>query len=49
MHCGRIAHSENLPAGAEVLAPSAIPAADKMWTDKGGMQDMSKPRWGCNV
>ena len=27
MHCGRIAHSLNLPAGARVLAPSAVAAA----------------------
>ena len=27
MHCGRIAHPYNLPAGARMLAPSAIAAA----------------------
>ena len=26
MHCGRIAHPENLPSGAEMLAPSSIAA-----------------------
>ncbi len=33
MHCGRIAHPLNLPAGARVLAPSAVAAAGEMWTD----------------
>ena len=27
MHCGRIAHPLNLPAGARVLGPSAVAAA----------------------
>ena len=27
MHVGRIAHADNLPEGAEVVAPSAIAAA----------------------
>ena len=27
MHCGRIAHPLNLPAGARMLAPSAVAAA----------------------
>ena len=44
MHCGRIAHPDNLPAGGQLLAPSAIPAKGQMWTDKSGMQDMTKPR-----
>ena len=44
MHCGRIAHPENLPAGGEMLAPSAVPAKGQMWTDKGGMQDNGVPR-----
>ncbi len=38
MHCGRIAHVLNLPAGARVLAPSAVQAAGEMWTDAQGMQ-----------
>src|SRR5476651_1436007 len=33
MHCGRIVHPNNLPAGARVLAPSAIAAAGQMYTD----------------
>ena len=31
MHCGRIAHPLNLPAGACVLAPSAVAAAGRCW------------------
>lgn len=30
VHCGRIAHPLNLPAGARMLAPSAITAANDM-------------------
>jgi N-ethylmaleimide reductase len=43
MHTGRITHALNLPAGAKVLAPSAIRAAEKMWTDTQGMQDLPVP------
>jgi N-ethylmaleimide reductase len=32
MHCGRMAIAENLPAGARVLAPSAVPANAMMRT-----------------
>lgn len=39
MHCGRIGHSNNLPAGARLLAPSAVAAAGEMFTDAEG----SKP------
>ncbi|GAB3328419.1 alkene reductase [Larkinella ripae] len=44
MHTGRIGHSLNLPAGAEVLAPSAIPAKGPIWTDQEGLQDNATPR-----
>jgi N-ethylmaleimide reductase len=45
MHTGRVSHPLNLPAGAEVLAPSAIaPAITKMWTDAEGMKDIPVPR-----
>jgi len=44
MHTGRIGHLLNLPAGAAVLAPSAIKAAGQMWTDQQGMQDFPVPR-----
>jgi N-ethylmaleimide reductase len=44
MHTGRIAHPANLPAGARVVAPSAIPAANSpMWTDTEGMQPLPVP------
>ncbi|HYH56980.1 MAG TPA: alkene reductase, partial [Anseongella sp.] len=44
MHTGRIGHLENLPAGAEVLAPSSIRAEGDMWTDRLGMQPLPVPR-----
>ncbi|HEY9183260.1 MAG TPA: alkene reductase, partial [Gammaproteobacteria bacterium] len=44
MHTGRISHPLNLPAGAEVVAPSAVKAAGQMWTDQSGMQDLPVPR-----
>jgi N-ethylmaleimide reductase len=43
MHCGRIAHPLNLPAGARILAPSAVAAAGEMWTDAEGMQPNAVP------
>ena len=43
MHCGRIAHPLNLPAGARILAPSAVAAAGEMWTDAQGMQPNALP------
>jgi N-ethylmaleimide reductase len=44
MHCGRIAHTLNLPAGARVIAPSAIAAAGEMYTDAEGMKPNSTPQ-----
>jgi N-ethylmaleimide reductase len=44
MHCGRIAHPLNLPAGAHVLAPSAVAAAGEMYTDAEGMKPHPVPR-----
>lgn len=44
MHCGRIAHSLNLPAGARVLAPSAVAAAGEMYTDAEGMKPHPVPQ-----
>jgi N-ethylmaleimide reductase len=44
MHCGRIAHALNLPAGARILAPSAIAAAGQMYTDAKGMQPNAMPQ-----
>ncbi len=43
MHCGRIAHPLNLPAGARVLAPSAIAAKGDMYTDAEGMKSNALP------
>lgn len=44
MHCGRIAHPLNLPAGARVLAPSAVAAAGEMYTDQEGMKAHPVPQ-----
>jgi len=43
MHCGRIAHQLNLPAGAIILAPSAVAASGEMYTDAGGMKPHPVP------
>jgi N-ethylmaleimide reductase len=43
MHCGRIAHPLNLPAGARHLAPSAIVAEGEMYTDAEGLQPHPAP------
>ena len=44
MHTGRIGHPINLPAGAKVLAPSAVAAAGEMYTDAEGMKPHPTPR-----
>jgi N-ethylmaleimide reductase len=44
MHCGRIAHPLNLPAGARVLAPSAVAAAGEMYTDAEGPKPNAAPQ-----
>ena len=44
MHTGRVTHIANLPAGAEVLAPSGAICPGKMYTDAQGMQAHSAPR-----
>jgi N-ethylmaleimide reductase len=44
MHCGRIAHPLNLPAGARVLAPSAVAADGEMFTDAEGMKPNATPQ-----
>ena len=43
MHCGRIAHPLNLPAGARIVAPSAVAAAGEMYTDAEGMKPNATP------
>ena len=44
MHCGRIGHALNLPAGARILAPSAVAAAGEMYTDAEGMKSHPVPQ-----
>jgi N-ethylmaleimide reductase len=44
MHTGRISHPLNMPAGAQILAPSAVKAAGQMWTDAEKMQDFVIPK-----
>lgn len=44
MHTGRVSHTANLPAGAEVLGPTASPCPGDMHTDSQGMQPHSAPR-----
>ena len=44
MHCGRIAHPLNLPAGARVIAPSALIATGEMYTDAEGMKPNAAPQ-----
>jgi N-ethylmaleimide reductase len=44
MHCGRVGHVANLPAGAEVLGPGTAPCPGEMFTDTLGMQPYSPPR-----
>jgi N-ethylmaleimide reductase len=43
MHTGRMGHHLNLPAGADIMAPSAIAASGQMYTDSQGMQDLPVP------
>ncbi len=45
MHTGRVSHPLNMPAGAEVLAPSAVRLeVGQMWTDQKQLQDYPMPR-----
>ena len=44
MHTGRMSHPLNLPAGAVMLAPSALAAPGDMYTDVQGPQPMPVPR-----
>lgn len=43
MHTGRISHPLNLPAGAHVVAPSAVAAEGEMYTDAEGMKPHPVP------
>jgi N-ethylmaleimide reductase len=44
MHCGRIGHPLNLPAGARVLGPSAVAAVGDIYTDAEGMKQNAMPQ-----
>lgn len=44
MHAGRVGHPENLPAGAELVAPSALAAPGEMYTDAKGPLPHPVPR-----
>ncbi|MES2360850.1 MAG: alkene reductase [Pseudomonadota bacterium] len=44
MHTGRVTQAANLPAGAEVLGPTAEACPGEMYTDTQGMQPHSVPR-----
>ena len=43
MHTGRVGHAHNLPAGARVVAPSAVAAPGTMYTDVAGPQPHPVP------
>ena len=43
MHTGRVSHPANMPAGARILAPSAIATPGEMWTDSQGQQPHPVP------
>jgi N-ethylmaleimide reductase len=44
MHTGRVSHAANLPAGAEVIGPTADVCPGEMYTDTQGMQPHGTPR-----
>ena len=44
MHTGRVTHPLNLPAGARVVAPSAVAANEQMYTDTEGMKPLPVPQ-----
>lgn len=43
MHCGRISHPVNMPAGSRVIAPSAVAASGEMYTDAEGLKPFPVP------
>jgi len=43
MHTGRVSHTDNMPHGATIVAPSALAAPGKMFTDSKGLQDHPLP------
>jgi N-ethylmaleimide reductase len=44
MHTGRVGNLFNLPAGAEILAPSAVAVKGRIWTDNQGELPYGTPR-----
>jgi N-ethylmaleimide reductase len=44
MHVGRIANYENMPEGADIVAPSAINADTEMFTDTKGLLKTNQPK-----
>ena len=44
MHVGRVASALNKPPGSDTVAPSAVKAAGRMYTDQSGMQNLEEPR-----
>ncbi len=44
MHCGRVGSRLNKDSGAETVAPSAVRANGKIYTDAAGMVDFDEPR-----
>ena len=44
MHTGRVSHQANMPAGAVILAPSAVRPAGQIFTDSQGLQDFPVPK-----
>jgi len=44
MHAGRVGSLQNLPSGAELLAPSAVAMSGTIWTDSQGEQPYGSPR-----
>jgi N-ethylmaleimide reductase len=44
MHAGRVGNMLNLPAGAELVAPSAVTMNGNIWTDSQGEQPYGTPR-----
>jgi N-ethylmaleimide reductase len=44
MHTGRVCHPASMPAGASIIAPSAVAVPGEMWTDSEGMQPHPVPR-----
>jgi N-ethylmaleimide reductase len=43
MHTGRASHVDNLPPGARVVGPTAIPMAEQLFADTKGLQAASLP------